>query len=89
MQFKYCPECAGLESRKLKNGVEKWQKGGYSGPMNTGPIDEVNTVKKKLGNKPITRRQFNVGDHKDLTPNQLKEKLEALKGKKSEEVEFL
>ncbi|MDO8428406.1 MAG: hypothetical protein Q7S92_04280 [Candidatus Diapherotrites archaeon] len=89
MQFKYCPECAGLENRKLKNGLEECLKCGYSGSMNTGPMDEVNAVKKKLGNKPITRRQFNVGDHKDLTPNQLKEKLEALKGKKSDEVEFL
>ena len=74
--------------------MTKCNRCGYFGKMNEGAMDEINSHKLKL-NKSIgsaetfTNEKVEMPPSSEKTQNQLKEKLKALKGKSTDDFEFL
>lgn len=90
MQFKYCPQCGSMEFVSSQNGI-KCKKCLFPGPMKEGRMDEINEIKKrapKMAALPSANAAAGQALNK-TTANELAERLKALKGKSSEDVEFL
>ena len=95
MKMKYCPNCAGISIRKNDVGMDACVKCHYSGTMNEGAIDEINSFVTRLKNgsesRPTQATRYSEKKLRDgsPTPNLLKEKLKSLKGKSTDDYEFL
>lgn len=97
MKLKFCPSCASLDFGKdERSGLPKCTRCGYTGKMDEGTIDEINSHKKflKSGGKP-NYDAYEVykldQSNAEITENQEKEKekLKSLKGKSTPNYEFL
>ena len=95
MQLTYCPKCAGIDlGTDSDTGMKKCKRCGYFGKMNEGAMDEINSHKLKL-NRSIGSSETFVNEPVEMPPssettqNQLKERLKSLKGKKTDNFEFL
>lgn len=95
MKLTFCPKCVGIDiGTDAKTNQKKCTRCGYLGTMNEGAIDELNSYKLKL-NKGIGSSETFINEHIEMPPNsevtqnQLKERLKALKGKSTDDYEFL
>ena len=95
MQLTFCPKCASIDiGTDSTTGMKKCIRCGYFGKMNEGAMDEINSHKMKL-NRSIGSSETFTDERVEMPPsyetaqNQLKEKLKALKGKSTENYEFL
>ena len=95
MKLKYCPNCASVNIGKNDVGMDFCRKCKYVGAMNEGAMDEINDFIKNLkeGSEPrfIQAAKFSQRKLRDdsPTPDMQKEKLKRLKGKSTENYEFL
>ncbi len=86
MQLKYCPQCGNMDFVSAANGLV-CTLCHFGGPMAEGPMDKINEVRKKA--------RSNLQNIPKLIPStsqsmkELAEKLKSLKGKSSEDAEFL
>ena len=112
MQFKFCPQCGGMEITPSQAG-ERCRRCNYTGSMSNGPMDKINEIRKRFSrgsSTPIansTPRPAGaglgglIGASKSSSPetmhvpgqgptqSEIAERLKALKGKSTSDVEFL
>lgn len=95
MKLTYCPKCAGIDiGIDDKTNQKKCTRCGYLGTMNEGAMDEINSHKMKL-NRSIGSSETFADEKVEMPPSaetaqkQLKERLKALKGKSTDDYEFL
>ncbi|MBI4043179.1 MAG: hypothetical protein HY393_00035 [Candidatus Diapherotrites archaeon] len=50
LKMKYCPNCAGMDFRSSL-GKEQCSRCRYAGPLEEGPIDEINALRKRLNGR--------------------------------------
>ena len=86
MQFTYCPQCGGMDFVSAPNG-KQCRKCHYQGPLSEGPMDKVNEIRKRAPRMATAPSN----PSKEATPSmkELAEKLKSLKGKSTEDAEFL
>ena len=91
MQFKYCPQSGSLEHSQTNNRPQ-CRKCRYAGRMDEGPMDKINEIRKRAGRVaaagPSNAAKPNPEQTKQ-TMNELAERLKSLKGKSTEDAEFL
>lgn len=93
MKFKYCPQCAAIDMKRLPNGTEECIRCHYVGTVMEGAMHEINAYKQQLKSGAVRTM---AADSKDTSSSELglsqarmQEKLKSLKGKKTEDFEIL
>ncbi|MFH0954704.1 MAG: hypothetical protein V1777_01215 [Candidatus Micrarchaeota archaeon] len=91
MKMKYCPQCARMDMKRLQTGDHECIWCHYQGTPREGAIDEINAYKRniKSGTCPAITPSAGTGIKTDISPGQLKQKLDSLKGKKTDDFEIL
>ena len=89
MKIKYCPMCAGIDIKALALGNDQCNKCKHTGEMREGPMDEINSRKKSLQSGVIQPQPQGSGTNSSVSNSQLRERLNALKGKSTGDVDFL
>ncbi len=87
MQFKYCPQCGSMDFARAANGPQ-CRKCQYTGPLPEGSMDKINEIRRRAP-KSVSMPVKPVNEDSSASMKQLAEKLKALKGKSTNEVEFL
>ncbi len=90
MKIKFCPQCAGIDIRALPTARDQCLKCKYIGEMKEGGMDEINSYKKSLKagiQPPLSGKQ--ASPQNSPSSQQLRERLNSLKGKSTGDVEFL
>lgn len=87
--MKYCPQCARMDLKRLPDGDFQcaWCK--FKGTPREGAMDEINSYKQsiKSGGSPV---MTGPGiKNPEISPSMLKQKLESLKGKKTDDFEIM
>lgn len=90
MKIEFCPSCAGIDIKKPATGGSECARCKYVGEMKEGGMDEINSYKKSLkaGVTPVIPGKA-AGPSNRVTNSELRDRLAALKGKSSGDVEFL
>ncbi len=92
MKHRYCPSCGSLDMKRLINGAEECLRCRFKGEFREGSMDEINSFRKGLKSSgtavsaPSKGREAGIGP---ATGTQLKQKLDSLKGKKTDDFEIL
>ena len=98
MKFKYCPNCAGISTMQEKGGLHKCWRCNFVGTPSEGTADEINVLVRRLKSglsaSPAAGGAGSAASHPGGLSsaeerNKLREKLRNLKGKKSDDFEFL
>ncbi len=87
MQFTYCPQCGSMDFMSAPNG-KQCRKCHYQGPMSEGPMDKVNEIRKRAP-KSVSSSPTKPAENASASMKELAEKLKSLKGKSTEDAEFL
>ncbi|MEM4257019.1 MAG: hypothetical protein QXZ13_04155 [Candidatus Diapherotrites archaeon] len=85
MKFKYCPKCGSMSFVK-QLGNDKCVKCNFVGIMSEGAMDEINAFQKSLKSG---KNNFVNTNPKPGNLNYLKEKMNSLKGKSTDDFEIL
>ena len=85
MQFTYCPECGSMDFVSIPNGFQ-CRKCHFLGPMSEGSMDKINEVRKR---SPRPNRAPASPPSASPSVKELADRLKALKGKSTNEAEFL
>ena len=87
--MKYCPQCARMDLKRLPDGDFQcaWCK--FKGTPREGAMDEINAYKTNIKSGGAPAMPMGSGIKTDISPSQLKQKLDSLKGKKTEDFEIL
>ncbi|HLC78897.1 MAG TPA: hypothetical protein VJG83_00565 [archaeon] len=91
MMHKYCPSCGSLDTKKLENGMEECSRCNFRGEMREGGMDQINALKRSIkasGSAPKTTLSSKP-ESEIKTNSQLKNKLNSLKGKKTDDFEII
>ncbi|MFH0970250.1 MAG: hypothetical protein V1776_02200 [Candidatus Diapherotrites archaeon] len=89
MLFKYCPQCGSMEFVSIPNG-KMCRKCAFQGKISEGSMDEINILRKRGGNRPLSPVVPSpVEGVNSQSAKELAERLKALKGKSTENAEFL
>lgn len=96
MQYKYCPDCARMDILRLPDGRDECKTCRYVGVAREGNLSQINEYKKRLmpsgdtgKENPTTLRNVPKKPLQPGSPEDLKKRLESLKGKQFEGIEFL
>lgn len=88
MKIKFCPQCGSINVKAFPTG-DHCTKCNYSGEMKEDSMDEINKYVKSLKNGVPVQQGQNAGQKSGTSNAQLKAKLEAMRGMKTTDVEFL
>ncbi len=92
MKFKYCPQCAAIDMKRLANGSEECIRCHYIGTPREGPMNEINAYKQQIKSGATRAPPSEAGPQKGLvglSNSSQEQKLKSLKGKRTEDFEIL
>ncbi len=89
MKIKFCPQCAGIDIKALSAASDQCLRCKYTGDMKEGGMDEINSYKKSLKSGAVPSMPGQGAVQSKFTNAQLRERLNAMRGKSSGDVEFL
>lgn len=88
MQFKYCPQCGNLDFKQDVNGPV-CIKCHYAGTLPEGSMDKINEIRKRSRAAGAAPMPSKPTINTDTSVQELALRLKNLKGKSTEDVEFL
>ena len=93
MHFAHCPQCGNMEFRAVAAGKEclKWH---FAGKMPEGPMDAINAIRKRARTSSNTahvqsKSAAEMAAENSASAKELAARLKSLKGKTTDDVEFL
>ena len=87
MQFKYCPQCGSMDFASSANGPT-CRNCLYHGPLPEGSMEKINEIKKRAPRTTAAPAHAS-SENASQSMKELAEKLKAMKGKSTSDVEFL
>ena len=94
MKHKFCPSCGSLDMKRLVTGMEECIRCKYRGEFKEGSMDEINTFRKS--HKPSlspssssTVVQHGASQQAPKNHSALKDRLNSLKGRKTDDFEII
>lgn len=89
MKHKYCPSCGSMDIKNLSNGMEECVRCKFRGEFREGAMDEINSFRKSLKSGLGSAVSGLNKAAPSGSPSALKDKLNSLKGKKTDDFEIL
>ena len=89
MKMKYCPQCGAVDMKALKTGLFECERCKYVGEPKEGGMDEINRLRTAMKYGSSSKANPSGDSLKQGSSNELKEKLQSMKGRKSEDFEIL
>lgn len=92
MKFKYCPQCAALDIKRLPNGSEECLRCHYVGSAREGAMNEINSYKQQLkagGVRVPPSESAGKSSNSQVSSAAIQEKLKGLKGTSTDDFEIL
>ena len=86
MKMQYCSACASIDLKQLPSGLYECPRCKFVGKALEGSMDEINAFKtslKRRSSEPV------ISPPLSQSKNEFKEKLDSLKGKKTDDFEIL
>jgi len=93
MMHKFCPSCGSLDMKRLISGTEECVRCKFRGEFREGSMDEIDAFRKSKRPAAAAVSNPNAGQSTNpnapRTTNALKEKLAAMKGRKTDDFEII
>lgn len=92
MKFKYCPQCAAIDMKRLANSSEECLRCHYIGTAREGAMNEINAYKQQVKSGAVRAPPSEARPQKGLvglSQSSQEKKVKALKGKSTEDFEIL